>query len=160
LPLSGAKWQGAFQWLQQACQPVGLKGGWRDCCIVNVPERSGSGGFRGSAGVGGAAQAAPKWVVRINCPSRLRWRWREAKVGRQVWTFLGQTTQIDDASHPRAARRGVPETWSSVTHGTDLVVLCAKMAHFVGMMSGVISIDKINEINGLLAFCGVWHGRC
>jgi hypothetical protein len=22
----------------------GLKGGWRDCCIVNAPERSGSGG--------------------------------------------------------------------------------------------------------------------
>ena len=43
LPLSGAEWQGAFQWLQQACQPVGLKGGWRDCCIVNAPERSGLG---------------------------------------------------------------------------------------------------------------------
>jgi len=23
----------------------GLKGGWRDCCIVNAPERSGSGAF-------------------------------------------------------------------------------------------------------------------
>src|SRR5512136_2883344 len=45
LPLSGAEWQGAFQWLQQACQPVGLKGGWRDCCIVNAPERSGLGAF-------------------------------------------------------------------------------------------------------------------
>jgi hypothetical protein len=55
---------------------------------------------------------------------------------------------------------GVPETWSSVTRGTDLAVLCAKMAHFVGMLSGVISIHKINEINGLLAFAGVWHGRC
>jgi hypothetical protein len=42
---SGAKWQGAFQWLQQACQPVGLRGGWRDCCIVNAPERSGLGAF-------------------------------------------------------------------------------------------------------------------
>ena len=43
LSLSEAKWQGAFQWLQQACQPVGLKGGWRDCCIVIAPERSGLG---------------------------------------------------------------------------------------------------------------------
>ena len=41
MSLSGAKWQGAFQLLQQACQPVGLKGGWRDYCIVNAPERSG-----------------------------------------------------------------------------------------------------------------------
>jgi hypothetical protein len=31
---------------------------------------------RGSEGVGGAVQPAPKWVVRINCSSRLRWRWR------------------------------------------------------------------------------------
>ncbi len=42
---SGAEWQGAFQWLQQACQPVGRRGGWRDCCIVIAPERSGLGAF-------------------------------------------------------------------------------------------------------------------
>ena len=34
---------------------AGLRGGWRDYCIVNAPERSGSGGVRGSTGVGFAA---------------------------------------------------------------------------------------------------------
>ena len=31
--------------LQLACQPAGLRGGWRDYCIVNAPERSGLGTF-------------------------------------------------------------------------------------------------------------------
>ena len=72
LSLSEAKWQGAFQWLQQACQPVGLKGGWRDCCIVNAPERSGSGGVRGSAAVGVEARVRGREAVG-------RWMWSERK---------------------------------------------------------------------------------
>ena len=47
---------------------LGVKGGWRDCCIVTAPERSGSGDVRGSVGVGFATGV----------------RGREA-VGRSMW---------------------------------------------------------------------------
>jgi hypothetical protein len=47
-----------------------------------------------------------------------------------------------------------------VTRGTKTLAKCAKMAHIIGMISGVLSIHKMNEINGLLACAGVWHGRC
>jgi hypothetical protein len=48
---------------------AGLRGGWRDYCIVNAPERSGSGGVRGYEDVGFVAsirgcERGTRWVAR------------------------------------------------------------------------------------------------
>ena len=70
---SEAQWQGAFQWLQQACQPVGLKGGWRDCCIVTAPERSDSGALVVLLALVSrrALDDAKRWGVGSRCDIRI-----------------------------------------------------------------------------------------
>ena len=88
---------------------MGLRGGWRDYCIVSAPERSGSGDVRGSAGVGFAARIRRREAVgRSNWDERSRQRDRREGGGATgALTARGRSTwlrRIDGAKRERVGR--------------------------------------------------------
>ena len=91
---------------------AGLRGGWRDCCIVNAPERSGLGramcywrwfrGRRSSSRSGGASELGRAEAASVTGVSLARW------LRRGRWNCEGVSTREPQAPpSPVAKHRGM-----------------------------------------------------